>query len=72
MAKISIFKVESKLYRQSAISLKKLFVSHPTRSCAVVDLFTPIICHVIQREYRNDVDAGSKVNYPIPKLVQKT
>ena len=46
----------------------KLLMPYSTRSCAVIDFYTPIIHHVIQRECRNnmlsdDVDAGSKVNF---------
>ena len=39
---------------------------YSTRSCAVTDFYTQIICHVIRREYCNnmvsdDVDTSSKV-----------
>ena len=41
---------------------------YPTRSYAVTDFFIPIVWHVIQREYRNNmvsdnVDAGYKVKF---------
>ena len=38
------------------------------RSCAVIDFYTPIICHVIQRGYRynmvsDDIDTSCEVNF---------
>ena len=49
---------------------------YATRSCAVIDFFAPIVCHVIQREYRYNmvpVDAGDvyKVNFFDSKVVTK-
>ena len=49
---------------------------YTTRSCAVIDLFAPIVCHVIQREYRYNmvsVDVGVvwKVKFFDPKVVTK-
>ena len=49
---------------------------YATRSCAVIDFFAPIVCHVIQREYRYNmvpVDAGDvyKVKFFDSKVVTK-
>ena len=49
---------------------------YATRSCAVIDFFAPIVCHVIQREYRYNmvsIDAGDvyKVNFFDSKVVKK-
>ena len=49
---------------------------YPTRSCAVIDFYTSVVCHVIQREYRNnmikiDVDAGSREIFFDTKVVTK-
>ena len=49
---------------------------YATRSCAVIDFFAPIVCHVIQREYRYNmvsIDAGDvyKVIFFIQKLLQR-
>ena len=49
---------------------------YATRSCAVIDFFAPIVCHVIQREYRYNmvyVDVGvvCKVNSFDSKVVTK-
>ena len=49
---------------------------YPTRSCVVIELYTSVVCHVIQREYRNnmikiDVDAGSRVKFFDSKVVTK-
>ena len=59
--------------RQSDISLTKLFIPYPMCSWAVIDFYTPIICYVIQREYRNDmvsddVDAGFKITWSDSKV----
>ena len=50
---------------------------YATRSCAVIDFFTPIVCHVIQREFRYNmvsVDVGvvCKVKFFDPKVVTKS
>ena len=49
---------------------------YATRSCAVIDFFAPIVCHVIQREYRYnmvhvDVVDVYKVNFFDSKVVTK-
>ena len=49
---------------------------YPTRSCAVIDFYTSVVCHVIQREYRNnmvknDVDGGSRVKFFDTEVVIK-
>ena len=49
---------------------------YPTRSYAVIEFYTSVVCHVIQREYRNnmikiDVDAGSRVKFVDTKVVTK-
>ena len=51
-------------------------MSYATRSCAVIDFFAPIVCHVIQREYRYNmvyVDVGVvwKVKFFDSKVVTK-
>ena len=51
-------------------------MSYPTRSCAVIEFYTSVFCHIIQREYRNniiavDVDAGSRVKSFDSKVVTK-
>ena len=50
---------------------------YATRSCAVIDFFTPIVRHVIQREFRYNmvsVDVGvvCKVKFFDPKVVTKS
>ena len=47
---------------------------YPTRSCAVIEFYASVVCHVIQREYRNnmiavDVDAGHRVKFFDSKVV---
>ena len=69
-------KVDSWQYWKSTITLTKLFMPYPTRSCAVIEFHTSVVCHVIQREYWNnmiavDVVAGSRVNFSNPKLLSK-
>ena len=49
---------------------------YPTRSCAVIDFYTSVVCHVIQREYRNNmvknvVDGGSRVKFFDTEVVIK-
>ena len=49
---------------------------YATRSCAVIDFFAPIVCHVIQREYRYNmayVDVGvvCKIKFFDSKVVTK-
>ena len=71
-----IEKVESGLYLLSAISLRKLFISSPTRFCVVIYFNTLIVYYVIQREYHNnmvfdDVDTGSKVIFYDSKVYTK-
>ena len=49
---------------------------YTTRLCAVFDIFTPIVYHVIQRELlynmvSDDVAAGYKDNFSIKKLLQR-
>ena len=49
---------------------------YTTRSCPVIDFFTPIVCHVIQRECRYNmvyVDVGvvCKINFFDSKVVTK-
>ena len=49
---------------------------YSTKSYAVIDFLTPIVCHIIQREYRNnmvsnDVDAGQEVKFIDSKVVTK-
>ena len=50
---------------------------YATRSCAVVDFFTPIVCHVIQREFRYnmasvDVGVECRVKFFDSKVVTKS
>ena len=49
---------------------------YPTRWCAIIDFYTSIICHVIQREYRNntvsdDIDTGCNVKFSDSKVDTK-
>ena len=49
---------------------------YPTRSCADIDIYTSVVCHVIQREYRNnmisvDVNADCRVRLFDSKVVTK-
>ena len=49
---------------------------YPTRSCAIIEFYISVVCHVIQREYRNnmisdDVDAGYRVSFFDSKVVTK-
>ena len=51
-------------------------MAYPTRFYAVIDFFTPIVCHEIQQNYRNNmvsdgVDAGYKVNFFGSKVFYK-
>ena len=51
-------------------------MSYSTISCAIIDFYTSIICHVLQREYHdnmdyNDVDAGCRVKFFDSKVVTK-
>jgi len=50
---------------------------YATRSCAVIDFYTPIVCHVIQREFRYnmasvDVGVECRVKFFDPKVVTKS
>ena len=47
---------------------------YSTRSCAVIDVYTLVVCYVIQCEYRNimvsvDVDTGRRVKFSDSKGV---
>ena len=49
---------------------------YATRSCAIIDFFAPILCHVIKREYRYnivsiDVGVVCKVKFFDSKIVTK-
>ena len=49
---------------------------YPTRSCAVINFYTSVVYHVIQREYRDnmisvDIDAGCRVKFLYSKVVNE-
>ena len=69
-------KLDFELIWQKAITLKNLIMPYTTRSYTVIDFFVPIVCHVIQREYRYnmvsiDVGVVCKVIFFDSKVVTK-